>query len=100
MTYEKALELTNDSISQGHMLPEQENYSYMYRVREALEKVEKLENENMELRRTIANICVKYTGCEVCPLRDLETNKCKIKAPEELRLLALEGGSDADERDD
>ena len=67
---------------------------------EALEKAEKLENENIELRRTIANICVKYTECGVCPLRDSETNKCKIKAPEELRLLAHEGGSDADERDD
>ena len=37
MTYEEALKLTNDSISQGHILPEQENYSYMYRVQEALE---------------------------------------------------------------
>lgn len=100
MKYDRALKLTNDSISKGHILPEQENYAYMYRVREALEKAEKLENENIELRRTIADICLKYARCEVCPLRDSETNKCKIKAPEELRLLNLEGGSDADERDD
>lgn len=38
MTYEEALKWTNDSISKGRIQPEQENYSYMYRVQEALEK--------------------------------------------------------------
>lgn len=66
MTNEEALKLTNDSILQGRILPEQENYTYMYRVKEALEKAEKLENENIELRRTIASICVKYAECGVC----------------------------------
>ena len=38
MTYEEALKSTNDRISKGRIQPEQENYSYIYRVQEALEK--------------------------------------------------------------
>lgn len=38
MTYEEALNLTKDSTLKGYILPEQKDYSYMYRVGEALER--------------------------------------------------------------
>lgn len=70
MTNEEALKLTNDSILQGRILPEQENYSYMSRVREALERVGGLENENIELWKIIGGICLNYKECDVCPLKN------------------------------
>lgn len=38
MTYEEALRWTDDSLSQGKALPEQESYEYMGVVKIALEK--------------------------------------------------------------
>lgn len=38
MTYEEALRWTDDSLSQGKVLPEQERYAYMGVVKIALEK--------------------------------------------------------------
>lgn len=78
MTYERALILTNDSISQGHILPEQEDCSYMYRVREALEKVEELEKQNEQLKNAAFNVCAEYKGCEGCHLHDAKEYKCKL----------------------
>lgn len=65
MTYEEALNLTKDSTLRGEILPEQKDYSYMYRIIEALEKQIPMKPLATATMTTLNTPNDKY--CWVCP---------------------------------